>query len=133
MITFKDLDLHPDIQKAIDKLEFIHPTEIQAASIPVVRAGQDMIGQAQTGTGKTFSFAIPIVEKIDMDNPNIQALILLPTRELSLQVYAEFLKLIRFSRQIRATVVYGGQSIDRQIRSLKEKPQIIIGTPGRII
>lgn len=133
MITFKDLDLHPDIQKAIDKLEFVHPTEIQAASIPVVRAGQDMIGQAQTGTGKTFSFAIPIVEKIDMDNPNIQALILLPTRELSLQVYAEFLKLIRFSRQIRATVVYGGQSIDRQIRSLKEKPQIIIGTPGRII
>jgi ATP-dependent RNA helicase DeaD len=133
LITFKDLDLHPDIQKAIDKLEFVHPTEIQAASIPVVRAGQDMIGQAQTGTGKTFSFAIPIVEKIDMDNPNIQALILLPTRELSLQVYAEFLKLIRFSRQIRATVVYGGQSIDRQIRSLKEKPQIIIGTPGRII
>ena len=133
MITFKDLDLQPDIQLAIDKLEFTHPTEIQAASIPVVRAGKDMIGQAQTGTGKTFSFAIPIVEKIDMDNPNIQALILLPTRELSLQVYAEFLKLIRFSRKIRATVVYGGQSIERQIRSLKEKPQIIIGTPGRII
>lgn len=133
MITFKDLDLNEDIQRAIDKLEFIHPTEIQAASIPVIRANQDMIGQAQTGTGKTFSFAIPIIEKIDIDNPNVQALILLPTRELSLQVYAEFLKLIRFSRQLRATVVYGGQSIDRQIRSLKEKPQIIIGTPGRII
>lgn len=133
MITFKDLDLLPDVQKAIDQLEFTHPTEIQAASIPVVRAGKDMIGQAQTGTGKTFSFAIPIVEKIDLDNPNIQALILLPTRELSLQVYAEFLKLIRYSRKIRATVVYGGQSIDRQIRSLKDRPQIIIGTPGRII
>jgi len=133
LITFKDLDLLPDVQKAIDQLEFTHPTEIQAASIPVVRAGKDMIGQAQTGTGKTFSFAIPIVEKIDLDNPNIQALILLPTRELSLQVYAEFLKLIRYSRKISATVVYGGQSIDRQIRSLKEKPQIIIGTPGRII
>ncbi len=133
MITFKDLNLQEDIQKAIDKLGFVYPTDIQAASIPVVRDGKDMIGQAQTGTGKTFSFAIPIIEKIDMNNPNVQALILLPTRELSLQVYAEFLKLIRFSRQIRATVVYGGQSIERQIKSLKEKPQIIIGTPGRII
>lgn len=133
MITFKELDLQEDILKALEKLGFEHPTDIQAQSIPVIKQGKDMIGQAQTGTGKTFSFAIPIIEKIDISKPNVQALILCPTRELSLQVYSEVLKLIRFSKQIRVTVIYGGQSIDRQIKSLRERPQIIIGTPGRII
>ncbi len=132
--TFRDLNIiSPDILKALDMLEFSYPTEIQEKAIPVVYSGQDVIGQAQTGTGKTFSYAIPIVESVDVKDDHIQALVLCPTRELSLQVYAEFIKLVRFSKAIRVVTIYGGQSIERQIRDLKSKPQIIIGTPGRII
>lgn len=132
-IKFRDMDLQEDIQRAIEQLGFESPTEIQAAAIPLVKSGRDVIGQAQTGTGKTFSFAIPIIEKIDPSNPNVQALVLCPTRELSLQVYAEFIKLVKYSRQVRVVTIYGGQSIERQISNLRAKPQIIIGTPGRII
>ncbi len=133
-ITFRDLNIiSPQILKALDMLEFTYPTEIQEKAIPVVYSGRDCIGQAQTGTGKTFSYAIPIIESVDITDDHIQALILCPTRELSLQVYAEFIKLVRFSKAIRVVTIYGGQSIERQIKDLKAKPQIIIGTPGRII
>lgn len=133
-ITFKDLNIiSPQILKALDMLEFTYPTEIQEKAIPVVYSGRDCIGQAQTGTGKTFSYAIPIIESVDVTDDHIQALVLCPTRELSLQVYAEFIKLVRFSKAIRVVTIYGGQSIERQIKDLKAKPQIIIGTPGRII
>ena len=133
-ITFKDLNIiSPQILKALDMLGFTYPTEIQEKAIPVVYSGRDCIGQAQTGTGKTFSYAIPIIESVDVTDDHIQALVLCPTRELSLQVYAEFIKLVRFSKAIRVVTIYGGQSIERQIKDLKAKPQIIIGTPGRII
>lgn len=133
-ITFRDLNIiSPEILKALDTLEFTYPTEIQEKAIPVVYSGRDCIGQAQTGTGKTFSYAIPIIEGVDVTNDSIQALVLCPTRELSLQVYAEFIKLVRFSKKIRVVTIYGGQSIERQIKDLKAKPQIVIGTPGRII
>lgn len=133
-ITFRDLNIiSPQILKALDMLEFTYPTEIQEKAIPVVYSGRDCIGQAQTGTGKTFSYAIPIIESVDVTDDHIQALVLCPTRELSLQVYAEFIKLVRFSKAIRVVTIYGGQSIERQIKDLKAKPQIIIGTPGRII
>ena len=131
--TFRDLNLSPLLLKALDQIGFTYPTEIQEKSIPVVMAGYDFIGQAKTGTGKTLSYAIPLIEKVDVSNPHVQALVLCPTRELSLQVYAEFIKLVRFSKQIRVVTIYGGQSIERQIKDLKDKPQIVIGTPGRII
>ena len=132
--TFRDLNIiSPQLLKALDILEFTHPTEIQEKAIPVVYSGLDCIGQAQTGTGKTFSYAIPIIESIDTTSDQIQALVLCPTRELALQVYAEFIKLVRFYKAIRVVTIYGGQSIERQIKDLKAKPQIIIGTPGRVI
>ena len=92
----------------------------------------DIIGQAQTGTGKTAAFGIPMIEKIDIKNPNIQALIIAPTRELAIQVSEELYKL-GYDKKVRLLSVYGGQEISRQIRALKNKPQVIVGTPGRIL
>ena len=91
-----------------------------------------LLGQAQTGTGKTAAFGIPLIEKIDPKNPNIQALVIAPTRELAIQVSEELYKL-GYDKRVKLLSVYGGQEIGRQIRALKNKPQIIVGTPGRIL
>lgn len=111
---------------------FEEATPIQAKAIPVAIAGKDMIGQAQTGTGKTAAFGIPLISKIAASEDRIVALIMAPTRELAIQVSEEIEKLGRF-KGLRSLAIYGGQDISRQIRSLRRKPQIIIGTPGRLL
>lgn len=132
-MLFSEMEISSKIKQAIAELGFDEPTKIQQEAIPYALSGNDVIGQAQTGTGKTFSFAIPMVEKIQSSENVIQGIVVLPTRELALQVYAEFIKLVKFRKDIRVITVYGGQSIERQIRDLKNKPHIVIGTPGRII
>lgn len=111
---------------------FEEATPIQEGTITHAMGGRDVIGQAQTGTGKTAAFGIPMIEKIDIKNPNIQALIIAPTRELAIQVSEELYKL-GYDKKVRLLSVYGGQEISRQIRALKNKPQVIVGTPGRIL
>ena len=112
---------------------FISPSPIQAEAIPPILAGRDVIGQAQTGTGKTAAFGIPALELIDTHDRSVQVLILCPTRELALQVAEEIKKLAKYKRGVRIEAIYGGDSIERQIRSLKSGVHIVIGTPGRVM
>ena len=130
---FKDLHLSREIQKAITDMGFEEATPIQLHSIPPMLEGKDVIGQAQTGTGKTAAFGIATLERIDPKNIAVQAVILCPTRELAIQVSEELKKLSKYKKGIEILPVYGGQPIDRQIRVLKRGVQIIIGTPGRIM
>ncbi|MDV3196271.1 MAG: DEAD/DEAH box helicase [Candidatus Phytoplasma stylosanthis] len=132
-ILFKDLNLLKQTEDVLERLNFANPTPIQALVIPEIINGHDVIAQSQTGTGKTFSFGIPIIEKIDYQLPKIQSLILCPTRELALQVFLEIKKLLKFNRLIRVIVVYGGESYIRQFKDLENKPHIVIATPGRMI
>lgn len=128
---FGELLLDKKIVAALTEMGFEEPSPIQAATIPLVLEGNDVIGQAQTGTGKTAAFGIPIVQSIT-DHRHIQALIMTPTRELAIQVAEEVSKIGRTTR-IKALPVYGGQPIERQIKALKSNVQIVIGTPGRLI
>lgn len=128
---FGDLQLSKKILSAISEMGFEEPSPIQAQTIPIVLEGKDVIGQAQTGTGKTAAFGIPTIERLS-DSRQIQALVLTPTRELAIQVSEELAKIGRFKR-IRTLPVYGGQAIDRQIRALKSGVHIVIGTPGRLL
>ncbi len=118
--------------QAITELGFEESTPIQSKSIPIALTGSDLIGQAQTGTGKTAAFGIPLINKIPVTEDRIIALIMTPTRELAIQVSEEIGKLSRY-KGIRSLPIYGGQEIGRQIRALKKRPQIIIGTPGRLL
>lgn len=118
--------------QAITELGFEEATPIQTKSIPIALTGSDLIGQAQTGTGKTAAFSIPLINKIPVTEDRIVALIMTPTRELAIQVSEEIGKLTRY-KGLRSLPIYGGQEIGRQIRSLKKRPQIIIGTPGRLL
>lgn len=117
---------------ALEELGFESATAIQAQTIPVVLSGRDVIGQAQTGTGKTVAFGIPLVEGVDMAKTEIQGLVLTPTRELCIQVAEEISKIGRFKR-VRILSIYGGQDIARQIRSLRNSPHVIVATPGRLL
>jgi len=130
---FSELGLSPEILKAIDKLGFEQASPIQAAAIPVLLTGKDIVGQSQTGSGKTAAFAIPAIEKTDPANRAVQVLILCPTRELAVQVCEEVHKLAFFKRGISALPIYGGQSYDRQLQGLRQGAQIVIGTPGRVM
>lgn len=132
-IQFKDFSLSDEIQKAIEGMGFEEATPIQAQAIPVIMSGKDIIGQAQTGTGKTCAFAIPAIEMLDRDAENVQVLVLCPTRELAIQTAEEFMHVSKYKGNVRILPIYGGQSIDRQIVALKKRPQIVIGTPGRIM
>ncbi len=132
MKTFLDFDLDPKVARAITELGFEEPTPIQAKAIPLALEGRDLIGQAQTGTGKTAAFGIPLIQNIRPSEERIVALVMTPTRELAIQVAEEIGKLSRF-KGIRSLPIYGGQDIVKQIRALKKKPQIIIGTPGRLL
>lgn len=132
-ILFKELPIKETIKQALEGLGFEVPTPIQEQSIPLVLDGLDIIGQAQTGTGKTFAFAIPMIEKINVSESSIQGLILTPTRELTTQVYKEILKLIKYELKIKVTTIVGGESYDKQFKELAKKPHIIVATPGRII
>ncbi|MPW25067.1 DEAD/DEAH box helicase [Alkalibaculum sp. M08DMB] len=133
LTKFEDLNCSDDIKRAVKDMGFEELTPIQQMSIPLIMEGRDIVGQAQTGTGKTASFGIPILDKVDPNNKNTQALILCPTRELALQVSEEIAKLGKYKHGIKTTPIYGGQSIDRQINTLKRGVQIVIGTPGRVI
>lgn len=132
-IRFEDLNIRKEILKGILELGFEVPTPIQAQAIPRLYEGEDIIGQAQTGTGKTAAFGIPMLEKINMQQKTPQILILAPTRELSMQVADEIRKFSRYLTGVKSIAVYGGQPIDRQIKALKQGVHIIVGTPGRIL
>jgi ATP-dependent RNA helicase DeaD len=127
------LNLSEEMRKAISEMGFQEASPIQVQAIPHLLAGEDVIGQARTGTGKTAAFAIPVIEQIQTDCRNVQALVLCPTRELALQVTGEFQKLAKYKRNLMVVSIYGGQPIERQIRLLQQQPQIIIGTPGRVL
>lgn len=132
MTKFSDLNLSPSIIKAVNRMGFEEATPIQAKTIPLSMEGKDLIGQAQTGTGKTAAFGIPLIEKIDSQNPSVQGIIIAPTRELAIQVSEELYK-IALDARVRVLAVYGGSDIQRQIRALKKGPHIIVGTPGRVL
>ena len=132
-MKFEELDIRPEIFRAVQDMGFEEATPIQAQAIPVVMTGVDMIGQAQTGTGKTAAFGIPLLQKVDPENRKVQALVLCPTRELAIQVSEEFRKLLKYKDNIRVVPIYGGQPIDRQILALKKGAQVVIGTPGRVM
>lgn len=130
---FEGLELARELLRAIEDMGFEEMTPIQAAAIPVVLKGKDVIGQAQTGTGKTLAFGLPIMESIQPKMKACQAIILCPTRELAIQVAEELKSLLKFKRDIVVLAVYGGQPIDRQTRVLKKGVHVVIGTPGRTI
>lgn len=132
MTNFSELNVSESTLRSLKRMGFEEATPIQEGTIKFALEGRDIIGQAQTGTGKTAAFGIPIIEKIDTDCSDIQALIIAPTRELAIQVSEEIYK-IGYDKRVKILSVYGGQDIGRQIRALKNKPQIIVGTPGRII
>lgn len=132
-VRFEDLGLRPEIMRAVDRMGFEEASPIQAKAIPVMMDGVDMIGQAQTGTGKTAAFGIPLLEKIDPKNKKLQAIVLCPTRELAIQVADEIRNLAYYMHGIKVLPIYGGQEIVKQIRSLKQGVQLIIGTPGRVM
>jgi ATP-dependent RNA helicase DeaD len=130
---FTELGLSPELLKAVEKMGYEEASPIQSEAIPVLLSGSDVIGQSQTGSGKTAAFAIPAIERADATIRATQVLILCPTRELAVQVAEEVSKLASFKRGIRELPIYGGASYDRQIRGLKDGAQIVIGTPGRVI
>lgn len=132
-ITFSDLDLPEAVLSALDKIGYETPSPIQAEAIPLLTQGHDLIGQAQTGTGKTAAFALPMLAKIDAEQKEPQLLVLAPTRELAIQVAEAFQAYATFSKSIKILPIYGGSSYDNQIRQLKRGVQIIVGTPGRVI
>ena len=134
MNLFTESNLSPDIIKAIGELGYEQPTEIQKQTIPFIQSDfRDLIALAATGTGKTAAFSLPILDMIDDTSRKIQLLVLCPTRELCLQIAKDIKNYTKYLPNIKTTAVYGGSSIVEQIRSLKEKPQIIVGTPGRVI
>ena len=132
-LSFSSLPISPEILHALTDMGFEEATPIQAETIPHILENRDLIGQAQTGTGKTCAFGIPIIDAVDMSLPYIQTLILSPTRELAIQIAEELHEVCKYKEGIRIVPIFGGQPIDRQIMALKRKPQIIVGTPGRVM
>lgn len=132
-MTFEEMCLDTRIMRAIAEMGFEQPSPIQAQSIPIAVEGKDMIGQARTGTGKTASFGILMLQRINPKDKNLQAIVLCPTRELAIQSANEIRKLAKFLYGIKVLPIYGGQEISKQIRSLKGGVQIVIGTPGRVM
>ena len=133
-MKFNELNLSQEIIEAVDELGFAEMTEIQQQSIPLLLEGRDVIGRSNTGTGKTAAFGIPAVESItEADRGKVTVLILCPTRELAMQAHEEIRKFARYKRCVKATAVYGGASMERQIMELKRGTNIVIGTPGRVM
>ena len=131
--TFADLQIHPRVLRAVADVGYESPTAIQAATIPALLAGSDVVGLAQTGTGKTAAFAIPILSKIDITSKVTQALVLAPTRELALQVAEAFSRYGAYLPQVNVLPVYGGSSYSVQLAGLRRGAQVVVGTPGRVI
>jgi len=132
LTTFQSLGISDSVMKALDAMGFEEATPIQEETIPLGNAGKDVIGQAQTGTGKTAAFGIPMIDKITKNDRKIQGLVVAPTRELAIQVSEELHRLGKFAG-IKTLPIYGGQQMDRQIRGLKEGPHIVVATPGRLL
>jgi len=131
--TFAEFAISEELLQAVSDMGFEEPTPIQAMAIPKILEGKDVTGQAQTGTGKTAAFGIPIIEKLDPDNKKVQAIVLSPTRELAIQTAEEFSRLMKYKKGLSVVPIYGGQPIERQLRALKCGVQVVIGTPGRVI
>ena len=132
-VTFQDLGLSPQILQALEQKGYGYPTRIQAEAIGPLMQWKDVIAKAPTGTGKTFAFGIPMIEHIDAASEELQGLILAPTRELAIQICDELRGLLKFYKDIRVAVVYGGAKIEGQISQLKKHPQIVVATPGRLM
>ena len=132
MKKFNELGLSDYIIRAVGEMGFEETTPIQELTIPAALEGKDLIGQAQTGTGKTAAFGIPMIERVSLDDEFIQGIVITPTRELAMQVAEEINRIGQF-KKVHALPIYGGQDINRQIRALKKRPQIIVGTPGRLM
>ena len=132
-LTFRDLNLPEELLQALEKVGYEKPTPIQAQCIPLIIEGHDLLGTAQTGTGKTAAFALPMLANINPDDKNTQLLVLAPTRELAIQVAEAFQVYASFSKKINVLPIYGGSSYDNQIRQLKRGAQVVVGTPGRVI
>ena len=130
---YRQLGLSDELLRAIDKKGYVQATPVQAGAIPYFMDWKDVIAKAPTGTGKTFAFGIPMVEHIDPENADVQALVLAPTRELAIQIQDELRDLCAFKEGVRVVCLYGGQPIDRQINQLKKAPQIVVATPGRLM
>ena len=130
---YRQLGLSDELMRAIDKKGYVQATPVQAGAIPYFMDWKDVIAKATTGTGKTFAFGIPMVEHIDPENADVQALVLAPTRELAIQIQDELRDLCAFKEGVRVVCLYGGQPIDRQINQLKKAPQIVVATPGRLM
>ena len=131
-LKFEEINLSMEVQKAVSDMGFEEMSLIQTQAIPIILEGLDIIGQAQTGTGKTAAFGIPIIEKCNPLEKMPQAIVLCPTRELSIQVAEEIKRLSKY-KNIFVLPVYGGQPINRQINALKKGIQIVVGTPGRVM
>lgn len=132
-ITFQDLGLSQEMLKALEKKGYGYPTTIQREAIPPFLQWRDVIAKAPTGTGKTFAFGIPMIEHVDPASPEVQGLILAPTRELALQIGDELRGLLTYYQGIRVAVLYGGAGIGGQLKQLEKKPQIVVATPGRLM
>lgn len=132
-LKFNEMNLNENIIRAIADMGFEEATPIQSKAIKIIMEGKDVLGQSQTGTGKTAAFGIPCIQKTDITDKRLQTIILCPTRELAIQISEEFRKLLKYMEGIKVVPIYGGQPIERQIMALKKGSQIVIGTPGRII
>ncbi len=130
---YKDMNLSEAIMKALDKKGFTQATAIQGGAIPYFMQWRDVVAKAPTGTGKTYAFGIPMVEHVDPESDQVQGLILAPTRELAVQIRDELRDLCAFREGVRIVCLYGGQPIDKQMTQLKNRPQIVVATPGRLM
>lgn len=133
VVNYTELNLSDEVMRAIDKKGYVQTTDVQAGAIPYFMEWKDVIAKAPTGTGKTFAFGIPMVEHIDPENEDVQALVLAPTRELAVQIQEELRLLCEFKEGVRSICLYGGAPIDKQIATLKKRPQIVVATPGRLM
>lgn len=131
--SFEEMDLSKEVLRAIKDMEFTMPSTVQAKTIPLMMSGADVNAIAPTGTGKTCAFGIPMLEYVQLNEPEVQEVVLAPTRELALQIGDELTKLAKYIKGCRIAVLYGGQPIPKQLAALKRKPQILVATPGRLL
>ena len=131
--TFEELNVQPETLKALKKMGFTTPTPIQSRAIAPIMDGRDLIAKAPTGTGKTCAFGIPLIECLNVDMTDVQALVLCPTRELCVQIAEDLRRLTMYRRDVRIAAIYGGQSMNTQIATLKKHPHIVVATPGRLL
>ena len=131
-VRFDTLDLSPELLRALERKGYTLSTPVQAGCIPPMMAWKDVTAKAPTGTGKTFAFGIPIIEHVDPEDDDVQAVILAPTRELAMQITEEMREISVYKEGVRLVCLYGGQPIGKQIETLKKRPQIVVATPGRL-